>query len=62
MGEAIKIQLNNGMVMNATVEGYNAENFTKVLNNQGTMYVNVGDVVINKHMISLVMPVETEEE
>lgn len=52
----IEIHLNNGLMFTADVDGYNGEDFAKALNNPQTGHVNIGDVVIQKHSILIVMP------
>lgn len=58
----IEIHLNNGMKFTADVEGYDGDQFSKALNSQSISHVNIGDVVINKHTVLLVMPVQDKEE
>lgn len=57
----IEIHLNNGMKFTATVEGYSGDEFTKALNDRDVSHVNIGDLVLNKHTVLLVMPVNDEE-
>lgn len=56
----IEIHLNNNMKFTANVTGYNGESFTAQLNNPQINHVNIGDLVLNKHSVLLVMPVQTE--
>lgn len=58
----IEIHLNNGMKFTADVEGYRGDLFTKSLNNPQASHVNIGDVVLSKHSILLVMPKVTVRE
>lgn len=59
---AIEIHLNNGMVFTANVMGYNGTEFTKQLNNPQVNHVNIGDLVLSKHAVVLVMPVQEHTE
>lgn len=58
----IEIHLNNGMKFTANVEGYSGDSFTKALNSPQTNHVNIGDLVLSKHSILLVLPVNTIKE
>lgn len=58
----IEIHLNNGMKFTATVEGYSGDEFSKALNNPQINHVNIGDLVLSKHAVLLVMPVQEELE
>lgn len=58
----IEIHLNNGMKFTADVEGYNGEGFTKALNSERISHVNIGDLVLNKHSVLMVLPVDTTSE
>lgn len=59
MGEKkkVEIHLNNGLKVNAELTGFNGSDFTKDLNNPNLTHINVGDVVINKHAILLMLPI-----
>ncbi len=46
------------MKFTAEVEGYTGSEFTKALNDQKVTHVNIGDLVLNKHTVLLVMPVQ----
>lgn len=54
----IEIHLNNGMKFTANVTGYNGSDFTAQLNNSQINHVNIGDLVINKHAVLMIMPVQ----
>lgn len=54
----IEIHLNNGMKFTATVTGYSGDEFTKSLNNPQINHVNIGDLVLSKHAVVMVMPVQ----
>lgn len=58
----IEIHLNNGMKFTADVAGYNGTEFTKQLNNPQVNHVNIGDLVLSKHAVVLVMPVQKHIE
>ncbi|BDH62102.1 hypothetical protein MTP04_22320 [Lysinibacillus sp. PLM2] len=60
-----QVQLNNGQVLNLTgVTGFNAETFTKALNDRAINFVNFGNAIINKNIINSITPVveKTEEQ
>lgn len=52
----LTIYLNNGLQFNATVEGYNAVEFTQAQNNPQTTFVSIGDIVLNKHAVMMILP------
>jgi sRNA-binding regulator protein Hfq len=52
----ITIYLNNGMQFNATVEGYNGTEFAQGMNNQQMTAISIGDIVINKHAVMMIVP------
>lgn len=54
----ITIYLNNGMQFNATVEGYDAAEFSVQLNNQQITMVSIGDIVLNKHAVMMIVPTD----
>lgn len=54
----ITIYLNNSMQFTATVEGYNAAEFSAQLNNQQITMVSIGDIVLNKHAVMMIVPTE----
>lgn len=58
----IEIHLNNGMKFTANVTGYNGEDFTKSLNNPQISHVNIGDLVLSKHSILIILPVQVATE
>lgn len=58
----IKIHLNNGMEFVATVTGYNGADFTAQLNNSQISHVNIGDLVLSKHSVMMIMPFEDVPE
>lgn len=58
----IEIHLNNGMKFTADVEGYDGGTFTQALNNPQVNHVNIGDLVLSKHSVILVMPKVSETE
>ena len=57
----ITIYLNNGKEIKVEDSKYNAETFASLLNEQTTMMIALGNAVINKHTITLVMPTEVIE-
>lgn len=52
----ITIYLNNGMQFNATVEGFNGAEFAEKMNNPQLNVLSIGDVVINKHAVMMIVP------
>ena len=58
----IKISLNNGKELKVNVPNYNASEITENMNNPEIVAVNIGDVIISKHSISIVEPYETPVE
>lgn len=52
----ITIYLNNGMEFKASVEGYNAAEFSTKLNNPQLQVITIGDIVVNKHAVMMVVP------
>lgn len=58
----ITIYLNNGKEIKVEDSKYKAESFATLLNDQSTMMIAIGNVVINKHTITLVMPEEVAPE
>ena len=57
----IEIYLNNGMKFTADVTGYSGKDFTADLNNPQLNHINIGDVVMSKHAILMVMPVDAKQ-
>lgn len=55
----ITIYLNNGMQFQATVEGYNAVEFSASLNNPQITMVSIGNIVLNKHAVMMIVPTES---
>jgi sRNA-binding regulator protein Hfq len=54
----ITIYLNNSMQFNATVEGYNAADFSAQLNNPQITMVSIGNIVLNKHAVMMIVPTD----
>ena len=52
------IQLNNGQ--NIKLQGANMDviAFTKTLNEQSVIFVNIGGAIVNKHLIHAIVPIE----
>ena len=55
----ITIFLGNGQSFNASDTDYNAAGFAKSLNNPQILMVNIGDIVINKHAVQMIVPTAT---
>lgn len=59
----IEIHLTNGMKFTAsTVEGYTGKSFTEQLNNPQIQYINIGDLVLNRNAILIIMPAGAEDK
>lgn len=58
----IEIHLNNGFKFTATVEGYEGALFAQQLNNPQISHVNIGDLVLSKHAVLIVMPADVTEK
>lgn len=54
----LTIYLNNGMQFTAEVEGYDATEFAVGLNNPQITVVSIGDIVLNRHAILMVVPTD----
>lgn len=54
-----QLQLNNGQVFMLKNAEFDATKFTATLNEQKINFVNVGGIIINKHTIMGVIPVES---
>ncbi|QJT71652.1 hypothetical protein [Psychrobacillus phage Spoks] len=54
----ITIYLNNGMQFSADVEGYDAAEFSNKMNNPQLTMISIGDIVLNKHAVMMVIPTE----
>lgn len=50
------VQLNNGQVIGLQGVDFNVEEFTATLNSQTIVFVNLGGVIVNKHLISAIVP------
>lgn len=57
MTTEVEIYLNNGKIINASIENYQSSDLAIPLNDQRILFVTVGDAVINRNMIQLIMPV-----
>lgn len=54
----IKIYLNNGITFTADAADYNGAEFASAINDRDLQVVSVGDLVISKHAILLVVPAD----
>ena len=54
----ITIYLNNGMQFNASVEGYDAAEFSTKMNNPQITVMSIGDIVLSKHAVMMIVPTE----
>lgn len=61
----LEIYLNNGVKFTASnVTGFTGKDFTSDLNNQQIQYINIGDLILNRNAIMMIVPAEvtpTEE-
>lgn len=58
----LTIILNNGMQFTAQVENYDPVAFATTLNNNQVTVVNIGNVVLSRHAILMVVPTESMGE
>lgn len=56
-----QVQLNNGMLIDLRNAEFDKAAFTETLNNPQINFVNIGDAVINKHIIMAIIPVPNSE-
>jgi hypothetical protein len=54
----IQISLHDGMVITIDVEDYNASELSAMLNDQKLLMVNIGQIIINKNAVKLIIPVQ----
>lgn len=54
----ITVYLNNGMQFNASVEGYDAADFSTKMNNPQLTVISIGNIVLNKHAVMMVIPTD----
>lgn len=54
----IQISLNDGTTLTAEVENYNAAELAAKMNDQRIFVIQVGEAIINKGIIKLIMPVQ----
>lgn len=54
----IQISLNDGQVITANVESYNATELSTKLNDPKLLMVTVGDIIINKNVVKMIMPAQ----
>lgn len=52
------IYLNNGLQFSAVIENFNAAEFTQTQNNPNTAFVCIGNIVLNKHAVMMILPTE----
>lgn len=57
----LTVYLNNGMSFNISVEGYNAQEFSKMMNESSIVTVAIGNMIVNKNGIFLIVPSEVVE-
>ena len=56
------IRMNDGTRLTTKVQEYNAESLTEELNNHQKMLVNIGPVIVQKHNIVSIVPLDQMEE
>lgn len=54
----ITIFLNNGLQFNATVETYHPSEFTTSMNNPQVTMISIGDMILNKNAVMMIIPTE----
>lgn len=52
------VQLSNGQLIELTGADFNVVEFTTTLNSQTIVFVNLGGAIVNKHLISAIVPVQ----
>lgn len=57
----IDIYLNNGNKITADMENYQAATLAAALNDHRNLFISIGNTIINRNMIQLVMPVTAEQ-
>lgn len=62
MKKNIQISLHDGMTLTAEIDNYNAADLASKLNDQNLLMVAVGDAIINKNTVKLILPVVAEED
>ena len=50
------VQLNNGQTIELKGAEFDAVAFTATLNDQKTIFVNLGGAIVNKHLIQAIVP------
>lgn len=54
----LTIYLTNQMQFNVTVDNYDATDFAIKMNNPQLTVISLGDVVLNKHAVMMIVPTE----
>lgn len=52
------VQLNNGQTIDLIEANIDVIAFTQTLNEQSVIFVNIGGVIVNKHLIHAIVPME----
>lgn len=52
-----KVVLNNGSVITANFNDYDAVQLSSKLNDNKFLFISIGDMVINKHILSYIVPI-----
>lgn len=58
MTTKIQISFNDGTVFNADIVDYNAVDLAAKMNDQRIFVIQIGDAIISKGIIRLIMPVQ----
>jgi hypothetical protein len=53
----IQVTLNDNTTITASVEGYDASNLSDKLNDPKLLMVTIGNVIVNKNAVKMIMPV-----
>lgn len=52
------IYLNNGLQFNAVIENFNAAEFAQTQNNPQIAFVSIGNIVLSKHAVMMILPTD----
>lgn len=55
-----QIVLNNGSMITASFTDYDASNLSSKLNDNKVLFISIGDMVINKHILSYIVPMQEQ--
>lgn len=55
-----QVQLNNSQTITMKGASLDSASFTQTLNDNSVMFVDIGGAIINKHLISAIIPLVSE--